>query len=236
MRALAITTFVLGVTACSSQSAETQGPAPGPDATTVDPAYCAKYCEAQANNGTLAGTLKDCEKDCCTRVPDGCSDVDGSSPGDGGGSRDTGTQDAGDDAPDDGGTGDGPACATPCGSQCCPANQGCSTDGIGNPTCVPTCQTKDDCPSGCCAPATNAAGDPVGPYICKPNDGQAYHCCYGITVNCGANHCCVSDTDGNEFCAVPCTSNTPCGAAHCAGYSFGTLTTSCHGFSTACGP
>jgi hypothetical protein len=242
MKALAIATFLLGAAtatfaACASSSSQNQGPAEEVDATTVDPTYCTKYCEAQANNGTLAGTLKQCESDCCTRVPDGCS----SSGGDGGhgdaGGLDGGGQDgSGGDSGGDGG-GDGSTCAIPCGTQCCGANQGCANDGQGGLSCVATCKTASDCPTTkCCAPATNAAGDPVGPYICKPDDGQNYNCCTGLTTDCkGSGYCCVVDGQQNQFCALKCSSNTACGAGHCVGYDFSIFNTTCSG-PTACGP
>jgi hypothetical protein len=81
---------------------------------------------------------------------------------------------------------------------------------------------------------TNAHGDPVGPYVCKPNDGADYDCCYGFTT-CNGTGCCVADTSGNEFCAVECQNSSSCGAGHCQNYDFSILRTICTG-PMACGP
>jgi hypothetical protein len=220
-RVLVVGALVLGsVWACGS-SEEPASERPAVDAG-VDPAYCTKYCAAQSSAGTLQGTREECEARCCKSVPAGCRGVDGSAAVD-----DAGT-------PDDASTTDGATCARPCGSACCGAGEGCGLDGSGQPLCVKTCSTGADCTTGCCAPATNAAGDPVGPYVCKPNDGKAYHCCSGIFNTCDTG-CCVSDARDNYICATKCTGNDQCGAAHCVGFNFGTITTSCSG-TTACGP
>jgi len=97
------------------------------------------------------------------------------------------------------------------------------------------CKTSAECPSHTCAPATDQAGNPVGPYVCVPMDGQPYHGCNGMNVTCAANGtCCVTDTNGNNFCATACTSNAQCGSAHCDPFTF--KLTTCKGPSTACGP
>jgi len=95
------------------------------------------------------------------------------------------------------------------------------------------CTTGSECPSGCCAPATNANGDPIGPYVCKQNDAAPYDCCNGILNDCGNGFCCVADPQGNEFCSAECTSSAMCGAAQCNTYNFSHTT--CGG-PTACGP
>jgi hypothetical protein len=71
-----------------------------------------------------------------------------------------------------------------------------------------------------------------GPYICVPNDGQAYHGCVGANVLCTGLSCCVADSKGNEFCAEECTNNAGCGAAHCDMFDFSHST--CQG-PLACG-
>jgi hypothetical protein len=138
------------------------------------------------------------------------------------------------------------ACTTACttNSDCPQTAPCCAIQANGGPTgCVNqtedqgcACATSSDCATlGCCAPATNAAGDPVGPYICKPDDGNSYDCCTGITTTCSGNFCCVKDSNGNEFCSLPCTpGDTTCGAAHCDPFTFG-IETTCSG-SNACGP
>ena len=123
-----------------------------------------------------------------------------------------------DDTPTDAGRIDGAVCLTPCDGTCCPSGQGCADDGTGKRSCVPTCFTGKDCASGCCAPAVNKAGNPVGPYVCMPDDTKAYHCCTTNFKSCpGEEFCCISDTQGNQFCAQTCTANAQCGAAHCVG-------------------
>jgi hypothetical protein len=97
-----------------------------------------------------------------------------------------------------------------------------------------SCMTGADCPSGCCAPlaSTPAAFQPVGPYVCQ----SAGACCGANGVSCpgsDAVSCCVTDNNGNEFCAEPCTTSATCGAASCNTYSF--VHTGCSG-TTACGP
>ncbi len=144
---------------------------------------------------------------------------------------DSGSQDTG--GPPDAGGGDGGSdggCAVPCGASCCSAGQVCNMGACQN---AQFCTVKTDCPSGCCAPAVDATGQPVGPYICKPNDANAYDCCYGIFNTCGGIYCCVQDSKQNEFCAAPCSTDGDCAPAHCDPYSF-TFTT-CSG-PTACGP
>lgn len=187
----------------------------------IDPRYCQKYCNAQANAGTLQGSRDACLTRCCASVPSGCDQEDlrdGSPPSD----------DA--DEP-----GDASTCKIPCASSCCGATEGCGVDSNGKPQCVKTCATGSDCATGCCAPATNANGDPIGPYVCKENNGQAYNCCNGFTT-CANPTCCVADTKGNKFCAAECKgSNSQCGVAHCIGYNFSVFNTTCDG-PTACGP
>lgn len=108
---------------------------------------------------------------------------------------------------------------------CCNLNHTCG------PTSLCLCKDAADCPSGACAPLTNA-GDPVGPMICKPNDGALYDGCNGSAA-CAGSGCCVADGSGNHFCATACTDNTTCGAATCNTYDFSPGT--CAG-PTACGP
>ena len=190
------------------------------DSGVVSAAYCTKYCNAQSAAGTLAGTQASCLDQCCKSVQGGCpaAVLDG-------GATDDDETDAGRD---------GSACAIPCGGACCKTGQGCGQDSGGAPTCVKTCKVGADCTTGCCAPTVNAAGKPIGPYVCQPDDGAAYHCCTGIINSCSSPNCCVTDPAGNRFCAEPCSANANCAPAHCVGYTFG-LSTTCQG-PTACGP
>lgn len=189
---------------------------PVPDSE-VDLAYCTRYCRAQVSAGTLQGTPEECVRRCCRGATSDCVVPDATVP----------------DEPDAQAPADGSTCENPCGGACCQADEGCSLAGSGHARCVKTCTTGGDCPTGCCAPATNAKGEPVGPYICKPNDGNPYNCCSGITVTCGADTCCVADERDNKFCAKKCLDNTQCGEARCVDYSFTWST--CQG-PTACGP
>lgn len=88
------------------------------------------------------------------------------------------------------------------------------------------CSTATECGSsghtgsttGCCAPIANAAGNPTGPYICKPNDGKGYDCC---GAGCVSGYCCVNLTqaDGGaligSICQEPCTNSSTCGGGSC---------------------
>ncbi len=124
---------------------------------------------------------------------------------------------------------------------CLPVDAGldvCVNEDPSNGVCI--CARQSDCDAGgdtaCCAPATNLAGDPVGPYVCKPNDGNHYDCCVGTFTTCGGSDCCIKDAIGNEFCAAPCDAGAECGAAaQCQAYDFTITATTCSG-PNACGP
>jgi hypothetical protein len=135
-------------------------------------------------------------------------------------------------------------CAQPCSdSSSCPAESPCCTLLPGGMSgCLPNnvnatqqclCTTSSECTSGACAPATDASGNPVGPYVCKANDGGGYDGCHGVFTTCAGNYCCVEDTNSNEFCSIECTTDLDCGSAHCNPYSFSV--SSCSG-PNACGP
>jgi hypothetical protein len=144
------------------------------------------------------------------------------------------------------------SCATACtDSTQCPASAPCC--GPGSPAaegtlpsswaCLPSgfyasgeycrCSVSSSCSSGACAPLTDSLGNPVGPLVCKANDGAPYDGCHGALTSCGGAYCCVTDTNANEFCALPCANASNCGAAKCNAYSF--ANTTCSG-PTACGP
>jgi hypothetical protein len=129
-----------------------------------------------------------------------------------------------------GAAGDDACAGTVCGAECCaPVTQAC----IQNATtaaeaCTPTCTKQSDCASGCCAPLADAAGNLIGPFVCQ--DSSA--CCY--TGICPGASCCVTDPNGNEFCADECTGASQCaGGATCQDYSF--THSLCDG-PMACGP
>ena len=88
------------------------------------------------------------------------------------------------------------------------AGGGCFSDATGMTL---LCANASHCLANqACAP--NAASDvPVGPFICKPNDGTAWGGCNG-SVTCGTGYDCWLDVRGNSFCARSCTSAATCGA------------------------
>jgi hypothetical protein len=95
------------------------------------------------------------------------------------------------------------------------------------------CTSASDCATGCCSPHIDSLGHPVGPYLCKPNDGAGYHCCNG-SVQCDAG-CCLTDPNGSSICATPCSSDGQCSNAHCVDYASLPSGSSCGG-TKACGP
>ena len=135
----------------------------------------------------------------------------------------------------------GPFCSRQCTSsnECEPTGTCCTPLDGGSGACVPgaslpcMCRTRAECPSGACAPAVNDGGAPVGPYVCKADDGTAYGGCEAGAALCATGTCCVTDLDSNRFCARECTTLAECGGAHCNDYDFGQ--SPCAG-PTACGP
>jgi hypothetical protein len=156
---------------------------------------------------------------------------DGAASGSGGGSGSSG-------ASSGAASGDGGACANPCPIQCCSSGAVCSTDRAGNKSCVETCTNITACPSGLvCAPLTDPAGNPVGPYACKSNDGQSYDGCGTAICNgcatqgfscakagnntviyyCGRNCRVASDCgDAGGVCCLPTVACGFCGGTGCA--------------------
>jgi hypothetical protein len=96
------------------------------------------------------------------------------------------------------------------------------------------CAVSGECPSTACAPHIDANLNPVGPFVCKPNDGQAYDGCHGLGTSCTGSYCCMKDANMNEFCALPCQNDTMCGAAHCNPYQ--SASGICITVTQACGP
>lgn len=97
------------------------------------------------------------------------------------------------------------------------------------------CNVRTDCPDEeACAPWTDNKGSPVGPYVCKPNNGSAYAGCYGLLTNCGNGYCCLADAIGNQFCAFACQTSSECGNAKCIEYPDTSNTTCSSGL--GCGP
>lgn len=132
------------------------------------------------------------------------------------------------------GSGGGSTCDASCGSACCKIGEACVGIG-GDAQCEKACAKASDCPGESCAPAVYA-GVAVGPYICVPNDGAAYHGCMGLLTSCGSGYCCFTDGNMNQFCAKPCTGTdlAECGLfASCNSYS--NANTTCAG-TLGCGP
>jgi hypothetical protein len=137
------------------------------------------------------------------------------------------------------------ACAT--SGECTMAAPCCSPRGIAASgdageapgVCIPSsndevclCSKGTDCASAACAPSVDASGNPTGPYVCVPITGDPYAGCSSI-FQCYAPYCCVTDTNGNPFCATPCTSDSSCGAGHCDSFDFSA--SKCTGMTRACG-
>lgn len=123
--------------------------------------------------------------------------------------------------------------AQQCGASCCGSGEACN--GVSDAQqCAKTCASAADCPGQACAPSVTA-GQPIGPYVCVPNDGAAYHGCMGLLTSCGDGYCCFADGNANQFCAKPCTGTnlSECGLASCNMYN-GDNTT-CQG-TLGCGP
>jgi hypothetical protein len=66
---------------------------------------------------------------------------------------------------------------------------------------------------------------PIGPFICKPEDGKAYDC--GLGGSCPAGFCQSSNSGNGYICMEPCTNNSQCGTtgAVCSPLMSGTCNT-----------
>ena len=102
----------------------------------------------------------------------------------------------------------------------CPASARCCDAAVN--ACIPTgttaacrCTAASTCMTGCCAPQLDTSGNPVGPYVCKKNDGALYDCCNG-TQTCNQGCCATSPaSNGSDVCVTQCTTMSQCGAATC---------------------
>lgn len=97
------------------------------------------------------------------------------------------------------------------------------------------CEKSSDCVASACAPALDESGNPTGPYVCVPNSGYPYRGCMGNPSLCGVPYCCVKDKNGNQFCAMPCETDSECGPAHCDAFDF-SQAVYCNGGRAACAP
>jgi hypothetical protein len=234
------------------------------DAASADPAYCAQFCLAAENAGTLMGTTEDCMHSCCMMVPGGCEAA-----ADGAVNAPDGAADGAGDAQtgDDGGAESG--CAVPCGTACCTGNEACVKDSAGKPSCQSGgCTTNADCPptTPCCEVQSN------GQSMCAGKaSGQQCRCT--TSADCKDTGCCAPMTDskgdptgpyvckaddanpydcctgvlnfcGSGFCCVADTKGNEFCATECQGDStcggghckpYDFSHTSCGG-PTACGP
>ncbi len=111
-----------------------------------------------------------------------------------------------------------------------------SADVTGSTQCI--CLLQSECSTGCCAPSTDSNGDPVSPFVCKPNDGASYDCCNSGTP-CSGGGCCAASPNGGNVCVTQCTvDGGECGAAACLGGSSGWTPSgaSCTAGGLVCGP
>lgn len=121
----------------------------------------------------------------------------------------------------------------PASAQCCELqSDGSGVCGGGADGQLCRCTTGAECSSKACAPHTNAQGSPLGPYVCVPNDGGAYHGCNGLTT-CDGTDCCFIDAKKNQFCAAPCTTDNMCFGSKCL--TFPSKASTCAGM-MGCGP
>ncbi len=161
------------------------------------------------------------------------------------------TTDAGHDAGDPADAGDPPEAAptpeagSPAGAACktsgdCAASAPCCAVIDGGAQCTADsqyaeaclCQKGSECGTSVCAPSVDSSGNPTAPYVCKTDNGSPYYGCIS-PESCSPPYCCVTDKNGNQFCAAPCTGDSTCGSGHCDSFDFSAST--CTGVSKACG-
>jgi hypothetical protein len=94
-------------------------------------------------------------------------------------------------------------------AQCCPpGDAACKLDAKGN-VCLFVCASRDQCSSKACGPLVDLSGNPIGPYVCKPNDGKLYDGCgpseplYGSCT--GGFSCYQTSANTAYFCGIGCT-------------------------------
>ncbi len=142
------------------------------------------------------------------------------------------------------------SCAVRCtDTMQCPATDPCCDPSFAGGACVPMamatacrCTTSSQCALGACAPLVDSSQNPIGPYVCKANDGKAYDGCGG---NClGTGHCPNAAGDdcynvgSNAFCGKGCSIDSDCGdpgIVCCKPATCGNCINSCKG-AGVCGP
>ena len=106
-----------------------------------------------------------------------------------------------------------PAKGSLAGNCCCPSGEFCDPDH--GYACVPTCAVHADCitsPNGtACAPVVQNDQPAAKVYICKPDDGAAWHGCNSSSVICQGTSECFADASSNRFCTLACTFDSECG-------------------------
>jgi hypothetical protein len=145
------------------------------------------------------------------------SSMTGSSGGEGSSSGGGGTTTGGCAAPA------GMSCGT--SKDCCGANPCCQM--LNTPACgvLPTgypyyclCSRTTEClaivgpddEDAECVPRAYMSGPITGPYVCVTNEGEAFGGCRGGVTCEVRDQYCSTDTAGNEFCSVACTSDSSC--------------------------
>jgi hypothetical protein len=91
---------------------------------------------------------------------------------------------------------------------CCEAGDYCDEE-TSNWTCTQVC-TSGTSSSCYCAPNDDGSELVDSPFICKADDGAAYHACVGLTVTCSSPYDCWTTSYG-EFCTNSCNVDSDCG-------------------------
>jgi hypothetical protein len=93
----------------------------------------------------------------------------------------------------------------------------CVVDAQGNESCAATCTDTDSsaCIDGTvCSPLPDSSGFPVGPYVCKANDGESYDGCGTAVCNACATtgFSCAKAGNNNAiyYCGQNCKVDTDC--------------------------
>jgi hypothetical protein len=98
----------------------------------------------------------------------------------------------------------------------CLAGAVCQTDHAGNKTCLEECANGQCASPLACAPLTDPAGTPTGPYVCKANDGHSYDGCGPAACNACATQgfsCSKAGANGFYYCGQGCKTAADCGGS-----------------------
>ena len=95
---------------------------------------------------------------------------------------------------------------------CCPSGQYCNEE-TSTWTCTPSCQDASDCASNAsatsCCPNDNGSEIVDSDFICKPDDGKAYHGCSGTFTTCSSPYDCWT-APGGQYCTLSCNQDSDC--------------------------